>query len=430
MLFRNNLSSLVFLSGLSVTAAASLWFDGLPISAAQPQTYSALAPELTLRAPQQLSAQDLSAARTAWAYFQANTQPDTGLVDAVAGFASGTLWDQGSYLLALVSALRLGIISQEIFDHRVTQFLDTVERLPLYQGHLPNKVYNTRSLEMVNYDNTAAPEGIGWSALDVARMLSAFRVLEHHHPAYAPKIRAVVAQWNLALMTSQGRLIGADHQQDEMVLLQEGRLGYEQYGARAAALWGLDALQAATAGPILDWREVSAATVPIDRRRASAYKAITAIVSEPFLLQAFEMGLTEEGRILAERVYQAQENRFKHTGIPTMVSEGHIDQEPHFLYASVFGNGQDWAVIAEDGSHHPELRNLSLKAVFGWNALYQTDYTSFLRQEVAPLAQDKGWASGRYEADDRPNMVHTANTNAVVLQALHFSVYGPLLQAR
>eukprot|EP00581_Thalassiosira_minuscula_P023576 CAMPEP_0184427622 /NCGR_PEP_ID=MMETSP0738-20130409/185902_1 /TAXON_ID=385413 /ORGANISM="Thalassiosira miniscula, Strain CCMP1093" /LENGTH=68 /DNA_ID=CAMNT_0026791253 /DNA_START=49 /DNA_END=251 /DNA_ORIENTATION=+ len=58
-----------------------------------------------------------------------------------------------------------------------------------------------------------------------------------------------------------------------------------------------------------------------------------------------------------------------------MVSEDHIDQAPHFLYSAVYGNGVDWAVLAEDGSLHPELRTVSLKAAFGWNALYGNGYT-------------------------------------------------------
>ncbi|MCG7494627.1 DUF3131 domain-containing protein [Thalassobius sp. Cn5-15] len=429
MLFRNNLSSLVFLTGLSITAASTLLIDGFPLPL---QTQEASLPNsgntLPLYPGRGLSLQDLATAKTAWSYFQANTRHETGLVDAVAGFPSGTLWDQGSYLLALVAAERLALLSSTEFTARTDQFLTAMARLPLYQGHLPNKVYDTRTLAMVDYENQTAPEGVGWSALDVTRMLAAFRVLEHHHPIYGSRIRHVLAQWDLSVMTGQGRLIGAAHIDGQTVLQQEGRLGYEQYGARSAALWGLDVLDAATAKPILTWRDIEGVEVPTDQRRANVYKAVTPILSEPFLLQALEMGLTAESRTLAERVYKAQENRFHRTGIATMVSEGHIDRAPHFLYTSVYSNGQDWAVVAEDGSHHPDLRSVSLKAVIGWDALYNSEYTNTLREDLADLAGETGWASGKYEATGETNAVHTANTNAVILEALHYIAFGPLMQ--
>ena len=47
---------------------------------------------------------ELSYARTAWSYFTANEDPDTGLVSAVNNFSSTTLWDEGGYLLAIVAA--------------------------------------------------------------------------------------------------------------------------------------------------------------------------------------------------------------------------------------------------------------------------------------------------------------------------------------
>jgi hypothetical protein len=428
MPFHNNLSSLVFVAGLSVTAGASLWYDAVPNFTRTSHALPVGNATLPLKPGRGIDATDIADARVAWAYFANNTRAETGLVDAVAGFPSGTIWDQGSYLLGLVSAHRLGVISDEDFHQRADRFLSAIAALPLYQGLLPNKVYDTRTLTMVDYENTITPEGIGWSALDIARLLSGFRVLEHHHPQYAADIRLILLQWDLGKMTAQGRLMGADHQDGQMVILQEGRLGYEQYGARAAALWGLDVLDAISARSMLEWHQMSGVEVPIDQRRATKYKAVTPILSEPFLLQSLEMGLTQEGRLLAERVYRAQENRFSETGIETMVSEGHIDREPHFLYTSVYSNGRDWAVVSEDGKHHPELRSISLKAVYGWHAMYDTPYTAHLRATLSDLANETGWRSGRYEGDQSTNQVQTANTNAVVLQALHYKAFGPLMQ--
>ncbi len=428
---RSNRGSFAFLAGLLLTAGLATQQD----TWGQVMRSSSLAelPQAEGLAPlpgRGLTEQDWAAAATAWRYFESHYRPESGFVDAIHDHPSATLWDQGSYLLALLAARGLGILEEDVFAQRSAAFLGGLERLPLFDGRLPNKAFDTRSLAMVDYGNSPVPDGIGWSALDVARLLMALRVLEIRQPTYGPRIRALLANWDLPAMTAEGRLWGSSREGGQTRYHQEGRIGYEQYGARAAAVWGLDALDASTARPIMAWEEVSGVEVAVDRRRAKDFGAITPVVSEPYILQAFETGLNGEGQLLASRIYQAQEARARRSGMATMVSEDHIDQAPHFLYSSVFGNGEDWAVVAEDGSPHPELRTVSLKAAFGWDALYGTKYTQDVLADLAPLAGEQGWYAGRYEADGRINMALTLNTNAVVLEALHYKLKGPLLTVR
>ncbi|SMP28501.1 DUF3131 domain-containing protein [Shimia sagamensis] len=425
---RANRSSFAFLTGLLLTAGIAVQQDGWgrvmrDTGLAQlPQTEG-----LQPKPGQGMTTQDWRSAATAWRYFESHYRAETGLVDAIHDHPSATLWDQGSYLMALLAAKGLGIVDDGTFLSRSDAFLSGLERLPLFEGRLPNKAYDTRSLAMVDYANTPVPEGIGWSALDVSRLLMALRILEIQTPEYGPRIRALLATWDLAAMTAEGRLWGSSRQDGQTRYHQEGRIGYEQYGARAAALWGLDVLGASTARPIMAWEEVSGINIGIDRRRAKDFGAITPVVSEPYVLQAFETGLNAEGRLLASRLYQAQEARARQTGQATMVSEDHIDQAPHFLYGAVFGNGADWAVLAEDGSAHDALRTVSLKAAFAWQALYGTPYTEEVVVGLDHLAGEHGWYAGQYEADGRVNMALTLNTNAVVLEALHYKHKGPLL---
>ncbi|MHA7875640.1 DUF3131 domain-containing protein [Roseivivax sp.] len=422
-------SSLLFVLGLGLAAAFAVLSDGARHHTAHAEAASLnhSAATLPLAAPRALTPEDRAAARRAWRYFDTQTRSQTGLVDSVAGFPSTTLWDQGSYLLALVSARRLGLISESEFAKRTHSLLTGLEDLPLFEGSLPNKVYDTRSLAMVDYDNTPRPEGIGWSALDMGRMLMALRVLESAEPKLSPRVRALLASWDLTAMTKNGELWGAIREDGVTRLRQEGRLGYEQYAARAATLWGLDVIPAASARRVLDWREVQGIEVPVDTRRASAFRAITPILSEPFLLQALELGLDSETRLLAEAVYRAQEARYHATGHLTAVSEDHLDRTPHFLYATVFSNGRAWAVVDERGDFHPALRSQSVKASFGWDALYDTDYTVRLRDKIHTLGDlERGWPAGIYEADGSVNAAYTLNTNAVVLEAVHYMAFGPL----
>ncbi len=422
-----NRHSVFFIVGLCLSAGVAISVDGFGAlqsrAAAQQVPFEDARPVLAAR---DLSPEDLIAARTAWTYFEKNYRPETGLVDSVAGFPSGTLWDQGSYIFALISARRLGIITASQFDARVNGILQTLGALELFDGKLPNKVYNTQSLGMVDYSNTPQPDGIGWSALDVCRMLMALRVLERRFPEYGPTVQNVLSDWDLGSMAKDGRLWGTQRKDDEIRYLQEGRMGYEQYAARAAGMWGLDVNLASSAQSILGWSRIDGVQVPIDLRTSNSFHAITPTLSEPYILMGLEMGFDSETAVLANRVYSVQEQRFHRTGIPTMVSEDNIDQEPYFLYSSVHSNGRSWAVVSESGEHYPELRTTSLKTTFGWNVLYGTSYTERLREDLTDLATGEGWASGLYEVGGTINTTLTLNTNAVVLQSMHYKRFGPL----
>lgn len=434
MLLKSYRSSLMFACGLLLAAGTAVSVDsGLDYQLRSGQKMFDLTQEtdLTLQAPRPLAPEDQAAAERAWRYIVANTQAETGWVNSVSGFPSSTLWDQGSYLLALVAAERLKLIDVADFETRVERLLASFTDIPLFEGKLPNKVYDTRTLAMVDYANTPVPEGIGWSALDVARMLMAFRSLEKLNPKYGDQIRRLLARWDLNAMASNGELWGALREGGEIAYKQEGRLGYEQYGARSAALWGMDVLQAVSARRAMDWDEVSGVEVAVDVRRADSFRAITPILSEPYVLQALELGFDSENRIMAERVYQAQEARYRETGQLTAVSEDHLDQAPYFVYSSVFANAQPWAVVTEQGEFHPELRTISVKASFAWDALYDTAYTDLLREEIAEIGNaDLGWPAGIYETDGSLNEVYTLNTNAIVIESIHYIANGPLWDIR
>ncbi|WP_116084652.1 DUF3131 domain-containing protein [Tropicimonas sp. IMCC34011] len=417
------LAGLVLATGLAVTADGAGRFGSRALAAldlTEP-------PELVAQPPRPLDAADREAAVIAWRYMKANTDPGTGLVSSVAGYPSSTMWDQASYILALVAARKLDIIDDAELGWRADKLLKSFTAMDLVDGQLPNKAYHTRTLAMVDYGNSATPDGIGWSAIDMGRLLVALRVLEEHHPRFRDWIRGVLSRWHLDGMAVAGELIGTQREADGLIYLQEGRIGYEQYAARAAALWGLDATSAISAGRVIDWRRIEGTEVAVDLRSAASFGAITPVLSEPYILQGLEMGFNAEAGRLAATIYRAQERRHARTGQLTAVSEDHINQKPSFLYSSVFSNGADWAVVTEDGEFFPELRTVSLKAAFGWDAIYDTDYTALLRAELADLAGDGGWAAGRYEADGRPNDILTLNTNAIVLEALHYKAFGPLL---
>lgn len=433
MTFRNGLLAarghIVFLLGLliafSIIFALESWDADPGAAAASPMMeQSADIPE-PAHAP--LDAEERRAAEIAWAYFAQNIRPETGLADTVAGFPATTMWDVGSFLLAAISAERLGILPTDEFDAIVARALETLATLQLYAGILPNKSYDTTTLAMTDYANLPVEQGIGWSALDIGRLLIPFHVLQKTYPQHAAGVQQVLDSWQLDAAVQDGVMVGAQPSEEGgYVILQEGRVGYERYAAKGFALFGYDVHAAIRLDDTLRWVEVSGVDIPTDVR-GDDFGGHVFTVSDPYIMDGVEFGWDSTSRELAWRVYQAQENRFRETGILTAVNEDHIDRAPHFVYSTVLGDGVPWAVLTDSGADASGFRILSTKAALGWHALYQTNYTARLAAAVADQASPEGWATGAFEEIAEPNMARAANTNGVILTALHYRALGPVL---
>ncbi len=430
-------SHFAFVIGLLLAATLAISLDShlgyLRIISNAHQIITQSPDQTVLATPTPLSPEDIQDANTAWAYFVKNDNPETGLVNSVDAFPSTTIWDQSSYLLGLISAYKIGIIDKDMFDTRMSKTLTTLSRLALFSGRLPNKVYDTRSLQMVNYANDPAPQGIGWSALDIARMTVPLNILLYDYPEHARLAGKILTNWDFSKMVENGILVGARFHSEtgEVETIQEGRLGYEEYGARAVGLLGLDALSAAKYDDFIKFENIEGIKVATDSRVTSLFDAPNYVVSEPYILIAIEFGLDQDARELASRIYKAQKNRFAATGHLTAVSEDNIDQAPYFIYNTVYANGSTWNAVDEKGIEFPDLKTLSTKAVFGWQALYNTNYTHRLMAEIQKTkTNDRGWVSGIYEKDGRLNNVATANTNGIILEILNYKANGPLISAR
>lgn len=156
----------------------------------------------------ELNEREMAVARNAWAYFVANTQPTTGLVNAVNKYPSTTMWDSASYLAALTAARELGIIDKAEFDRRLLQFMATLNKLVLFQNQVPNKVYNTITGQKVNYLNK--PGEIGFSAIDIGRMLLWLKIIKERYPEHGNSIDNVVLGWDFTHVVDDcGMLYGA-----------------------------------------------------------------------------------------------------------------------------------------------------------------------------------------------------------------------------
>lgn len=379
---------------------------------------------------QPLTEQEEGWARLAWKYFENNVQSATGMVNSVDGYPSSTMWDTASYLMALIAVERVGIISQEDFNARLSAILRTLATMALFKGNLPNKSYNTLNGTMTDYDNQPTASGIGWSAIDIGRLLVPFNIVVWNYPTHTHEVKAILKRWRLDQMVRDGILYGAAVDiKGETILVQEGRIGYEEYSAKSLGLMGWDVSQALRYEDYLGWVDVYGVKVPYDQRDPEKYHAHNYVVSEPYVLDGLEFGWDEVSRELAFQVYRAQEERYRNANILTAVSEDHIDQPPYFVYNTVFTDGKIWNCITEKGEDASQFRSISTKAVFGWYALYRSPYTEKLLGHVSNLFDpEKGWYSGVYESSGQPNKAITCNTNAIVLESLCYKKFGRLVR--
>ena len=306
----------------------------------------------TITAP--LTPEEGRYAQAAWQYFLNNRQPDTGFINSADNYPAGTLWDMGNYLMALNAVRWLDLIDQAEFDYQLNHFLTSLGELPLFEDTLPNKVYNSATGKMVDYDNTPTERGLGWSALDIGRLLTAFHIIRSCHPQYSDWLAGLVERWHIARSIEAGQLYGATvtPQEEETLLVQEGRLGYEEYAAKGYELWGFAAPKALNLTPMKKV-EVEGVEILVDARNYQTTNANNYIVSESYILEGIEFGLQNALANQAADILEAQKRRYQATGQLTAVSEDNVNQPPHFLYNTVYANGEPWAVITEDNESHP-----------------------------------------------------------------------------
>jgi hypothetical protein len=380
----------------------------------------------------ELSPRERRWAEAAWSYFARNTRPETGLADSVKGFPSTTLWDTGSYLMGILSAEALGLIPPSEADARLKRALTSLERMPLCDGKLPNKAYDTRSLAMVDYTNKPVTQCLGWSALDVARIGVPFTVIVWRKPELTPLVKRISTAWRLEAVAHEGVLVGsAPRKTGGLELLQEGRFGYEQYAAKSMLLLGLDVAGAADYDAHVAFTSVSGQPIAHDRRQPSEHGGThNAVLSEPYVLEGVEFGFDAVTLPVSQALLLAQRRRYEATGKLTAVSEDHLDRPPHFVYASVLSDGKPWAVFTPDNMPAERFRTLSTKAALGWGVLFAGEYPERLLEALdAVVEPGQGLYAGIYEEDGSVNRVLTANTNGIVLELLAYRVQGPWLRA-
>ena len=386
-----------------------------------------------------LTEQELDWARIAWAYFDANYNPETGLVNALDGVPTTSMWQVGDTLAALYVAFELDFLSREQFDERISTLLSFLNTMPLFDGQLPNRYYHTKTEEMTNFRNE--PQAVGWSAIDIGRLLIWLAIVAERYPQYTEYIHKVILRWSFCdIVDDCGSLYGGNRVDDRLELVQEGRLGYEEYAAMGFRAWGFNTRRASLLEPA-DRIPIYGIEVLHDGRDPRETGTFAPVVSLPFLLLGMEFNwdraedrssrdsehtdprLAEQ----ADRVYQVQEERYRREGIFTARTDHPLAAPPYFVYDSIFAAGYPWNTIADTGEVVPAAALVATRAVFPMWALYRRPYTATLLEVICPILDPRrGFYEGRRERTGGWETVLSATTNAMVLQALLYKQEGKL----
>ena len=389
-----------------------------------------------------LNERELRAAKVAWTYFERFTQEETGLANSVGNYPSTTLWDTASYVAGAVAAYELCLIEKPEFDRRMTLLFTTIKGLELFRSEMPNKVYHTKTGAKVDYTNK--PGEIGFSALDIGRMLVWMRIVKNRYPHLGNTIDSVLLKWDFAnIVSNEGLLFGAyvDKDTGETVYAQEGRLGYEEYAAKGFALWGFEPILAHRAEPFLT-ASIFGIQVPYDGRDPRIFHSQNYVVTESYLQDGLELGfdlphddsspdwISSDGwrAEFADRVYEVQENRWRRTGFMTARSEHNVKGPPYFTYDTIFSDGYPWNTVTPRGDYVPDHAAVAAKAALGLWALWDTEYTDVLYEAIIELYDaETGMFEGLYERGQGRVEIFTANNNGIILTSLLHKVQGKIL---
>src|SRR5687767_2075027 len=127
----------------------------------------------------------MSAARAAWAMVDRAYQPSTGFANAQPDWAYPTTWDVASAMAAYFSARGLGFITDAEYKKRTAAALSTLQKARLYNGIAYGRNYDAKTGELVGPDQKPHPNGTGYSAIDVGRLLAVLAIIARHDPELA-----------------------------------------------------------------------------------------------------------------------------------------------------------------------------------------------------------------------------------------------------
>ena len=380
-----------------------------------------------------LSEEELNWAKIAWKYFENNYNSQSGLVNIKDGYQLVTMESVADYIVALMSARELEVISKHEFDSRLSLVFGFLNTMPLAFDELPNVNYNAVSMRPTDYANNYGT--IGWAANHIGRLMVVLRLLRNRYPQYGEYADRVVLRWAFCnIVDTKGNLYSAVNVSGKPEKYLDNKHGWKEYAARGFKAWGFPMDASTNCDPVETIRlyDVDVLFDGNDERESGGNNAVT---SMPYFYMALEFGWENIPYLAIDKryydqmqaVYEVQKRRHEREDIFTARATHEVNTEPYTVYDAIFSNGYKWTTISNTGVYYPFLSAVSTKAAFAMWAVWKTEYTDLLML-ITNLLFDpaRGWYEGRLEKTGDAVRTLTSSTNSAVLEALLFKKTGRL----
>lgn len=339
----------------------------------------------------------LAYAKTAWQFFAPGfgVSPVTGLITGTGYWHSFTDWDLGGYIFAVLSAEKLGLISESGnwgVNYRLQLVLNFLDTRPLYANNLTYQFYDSDTGTV----STSYAGNVG-NPTDEGRLLISLYELKVAHPELTAQIEAALNRVNYAYYALQIPYNSTS----------ASFFSYYHYSAIGFELWGF---------------------LPQSVSELAPPTSGTILSPEPVLFSILEgvndMYFTSAG----EESYLAQYSWYNTTGTITALGEGEyptfVDASAPYIYEYVnIPTGSSISVLSYNGINVTTGPEAFVKIGFAFYSIYRSSYGAFLVKELGGLSNSYGFMEGVLTSHN--NLVFNQewdDTNIMIMEACAYAV--------
>jgi len=358
-------------------------------------------------------------ASIAWRYYQPGkgVEGSTGLHHAGLYWPYFTDWDLSNYIMAILEAEELGLISPSGdwgSDYRLSRLIDFLKTRPLTPDGVPYVWYDSRT--GTNQGTTRA------NLYDSGKLLLVLNRLRMVKPQYSADIDWIVnVRTNYTAIAADERAwSSASGPYAYLAALGFASFGMGSYAPVSRALGALEALE-------------NASTVSVEGiELPQAYLTL-----EPLLHLIFEADYDRRVSNLLFKLYLVHELRFQREGLRLAFSEGNTGlNDPSYVYEWVVtGDGGQWVITAPGAGRYNITPISFFKVAIAFRAVYDSEYARNLTDWIYSLFSNfnepncRSFDCGFMEGADTSGRVVGEiidRTNSLVLSAARYAMNGLL----
>jgi len=371
--------------------------------------------------PVPLDTDDMQAATVAWRWFHMNIDPDTGMAPDIAGGDLISVAGLAATITATLAATRLHLIRPPQRHRLLSHLLARVAELPLNAADLPAEQYRIRDLTAGR-----SADGQGHSADSILRLAAALAILADHVPEFTDPAARLLNGWKLEYLWQRGQFVSAIAARGRRLkLVPDLLLGPEQYAARTGVMLGMKTDAALDPKPHLGAHIADGVILPLDRRD----RALRTIRPLPLIRNALHFGWHPDLAGIAAAILTAQRQLFEATGKLATPGVEPVAPDGTSIGTTFAVNDRRFCTMDMDGKPARCPAILSARCAYAEWVTLPSPFTRKLVDGLAGAVRQNGWQSGVSATSGQAMAVQPLQTNAMILEALHYRAHGPLITA-